>query len=222
LLDARFPLDVPEGSPSETTVGTKTLESYLGRYKLGPTSVLTITREGDQLYAELTGQPRAAIYPKGEREFFYKIVDAQITFQADAQGEASALVLHQGGRDQTATRINDADAKQLEDALAKRLKDQTAAPGSEAATRKLVEQMHHKQVDYEQFTPDFAVLARKYASVTDGVISGLGGLQSLTFKGVGPGGADIYEIKFDGGVIDWRIIMAPDGKVAGVGIRKMP
>jgi CubicO group peptidase (beta-lactamase class C family) len=222
LLDARFPLDVPEGSPRETTLGAKTLDGYLGRYKLGPTSVLTITREGDQLYAELTGQPRAAIYAKGEREFFYKIVDAQITFQVDAQGEASALVLHQGGRDQTATRINDADAKQLEDALAKRLKDQTAAPGSEAATRKLVEQMQRKQVDYEQFTPDFAVLARKYASVTDGVVGGLGAVQSLTFKGVGPGGADIYEIKFDGGIIDWRIIMAPDGKVAGVGIRKMP
>lgn len=30
------------------------------------------------------------------------------------------------------------------------------------------------------------------------------------------------EIKFDGGAIDWRIVMAPDGKVAGVGIRKMP
>jgi hypothetical protein len=46
--------------------------------------------------------------------------------------------------------------------------------------------------------------------------------QSLSFKGVGPGGADIYEIKFDGGVIDWRILMAPDGNVAGVGIRKLP
>jgi hypothetical protein len=34
--------------------------------------------------------------------------------------------------------------------------------------------------------------------------------------------SDIHEIKFDGGVIDWRIQMAPDGKVAGVGIRKAP
>jgi CubicO group peptidase (beta-lactamase class C family) len=222
LLDARFPLDVPEGSPRETAVGAKTLDGYLGRYKLGQTSVVTITREGDQLYAELTGQPRAALYANGEREFFFKIVDAQITFQADPQGETTALVLHQGGRDQTAKRISDAEAKQLEDALAKRVKDQTAASGSEAATRKLVEQMQRKQVDYEQFTPDFAVLARQYATITNGLIAGLGALQSLNFKGVGPGGADIYEIKFDGGVIDWRILMAPDGKVAGVGIRKMP
>ena len=50
----------------------------------------------------------------------------------------------------------------------------------------------------------------------------MGALQSLMFKGVGPGGADIYEIKFDNGVLDWRIVLAPDDKVASVGIRKMP
>ena len=222
LLDARFPLEVPEGSPRESTVGGKVSEGYLGRYKLGPTSVVTITQDGDQLYAELTGQPRAAIYAKDERQFFYKIVDAQIIFQVDAQGHATSLVLHQSGRDRTANRITDTEANQLEDALAKRVKDQIAAPGSEAATRKLVEQMQHKAVDYAQFTPEFAVLARQYASVTDGLIGSLGAVQSLTFKGVGPGGADIYELKFEGGVIDWRIVMAADGKVAGVGIRKMP
>ena len=121
LLDARFPLDVPEGSPRETTVSGNVLDEYVGHYKLGQTSVVTISREGDQLYAELTGQPRAAIYAKDKAEFFYKIVDARISFQADAQGKTTALVLHQGGRDQTANRITDAEAKQLEDALAKRV-----------------------------------------------------------------------------------------------------
>jgi hypothetical protein len=62
------------------------------------------------------------------------------------------------------------EAKQLQDALAKRLKDQTAAAGSEVATRMLVEQMQHKEVDHQQFTPDFAALARQYASVTDGLM----------------------------------------------------
>jgi D-alanyl-D-alanine-carboxypeptidase/D-alanyl-D-alanine-endopeptidase len=222
LLDARFPLDVPEGSPRQTTVNANVLDGYVGHYKLGEASVVTLTREGDQLYAQLTGQPRAAIYSKEDREFFYKAVDAQISIQLDADGQATALVLHQNGRDQTAKRIGDVEAKQLEDTLAKRFNEQTAAPGSEAATRNLVDQMQRKQVDYQQFTPDFAVLARQYASATDGLIASLGSVQSLTFNGVGPGGADIYEIKFDGGVIDWRIILAPDGKVAGLGIRKTP
>jgi D-alanyl-D-alanine-carboxypeptidase/D-alanyl-D-alanine-endopeptidase len=222
LLDARFPLDVPEGSARETTLSAKVLDGYVGHYEMTPTSIFAVTREGDQLFAQLTGQPRSAVYSKAEKEFFYKVVDAQISFHADAQGQATELVLHQNGRDQTAKRISDSEAKQLEDALAKRVKEQIAAPGSEAATRKLIDQMQRKQVDYEQFTPDFAIVARQNAAPVEGLIASLGALQSVTFKGVGPGGGDIYDIKFESGAVDWRIILAPDGKVASVGVRKLP
>jgi D-alanyl-D-alanine-carboxypeptidase/D-alanyl-D-alanine-endopeptidase len=222
LLDARYPLAIPDGSPREAAVGSSVLDGYVGHYELSPTFIFAVTREGDQLYVQATGQPRAAVYAKGDREFFYKVVDARISFQTDPQGRATGLVLHQNGRDQSANRISDADAQQLEEALAKRFKDQTAFPGSEAATRRLIDQLQRKQVDYEQFTPDFAVLARQNESTTEALMASLGAVQSLAFKGVGPGGADIYEIKFDDGTVDWRIVLAPDGKVAGVGLRKMP
>jgi hypothetical protein len=39
------------------------------------------------------------------------------------------------------------------------------------------------------------------------------------FKGVGPGGADIYEVKFAHGSMEWRIMMESDVTVAGVGFR---
>lgn len=222
LLDARFPLEVPEGSARETTANTKVLDGYVGHYEMLPTSIFAVTREGDQLFVQITGQPRSAIYSKSEKEFFYKVVDAQISFQTDEHGQTTGLVLHQGGRDLAAKRISDAEAKQLEDALAKRFKEQTAAPGSEAATRKLIDQMQRKQVDYGQFTPEFAVLARQNAAPVEGLIASLGALQTVTFKGVGPGGADIYEVKFENGMVDWRMILAPDGKVASLGVRKVP
>jgi serine-type D-Ala-D-Ala carboxypeptidase/endopeptidase len=222
LLDARFPLEVPEGSARKTSLSAKILDGYVGHYEMSPTSIFAVTREGDQLFVQITGQPRSAVYSKAEKEFFYKVVDAQISFHTDMQGQASELVLHQNGRDQTAKRVTDAEAKQLEDALAKRVKEQTAAPGSEAITRKLIDQMQRKQVDYEQYTPEFAVLARQNAAPVEGLIASMGALQSVTFKGVGPGGGDIYEVKFDNGVLDWRILLTTDGKVAGVGIRKMP
>ena len=38
-------------------------------------------------------------------EFFFKIVDAQLTFETDAQGKAQAVVLHQNGANQRAPRI---------------------------------------------------------------------------------------------------------------------
>jgi serine-type D-Ala-D-Ala carboxypeptidase/endopeptidase len=222
LLDARYPLTVPDGSAREAAVSTKLLDGYVGHYELAPTFIITITRDGDQLYAQATNQPRAALYANSDREFFYKVVDAQISFQTDTQGQAIGLVLHQNGRDQSAKRIDDGEAKKLEDAVAKRFKEQTAMPGSDAATRRLIEQLQQRRVDYGQFTPEFSVLARQNESPTEALISSLGSLQSLTFKGVGPGGADIYEVKFDNGLVDWRIVLVPDGKVASVGLRKMP
>jgi hypothetical protein len=46
-------------------------------------------------------------YPPESRksQFYYKEVDAQITFTRDESGNMSALVLHQHGRDQTADRL---------------------------------------------------------------------------------------------------------------------
>jgi CubicO group peptidase (beta-lactamase class C family) len=94
----------PKG-PNEITVDPKVLERYVGQYQLGPNFVLTITLEGNQLFAEATGQPRFPIFPKGERDFFYKVVDAQITFETDASGRATSLTLHQNGADLPAKRI---------------------------------------------------------------------------------------------------------------------
>ena len=82
----------------EVTLDPKMLDSYVGVYKLPSGPSLAITREGAQMFAQLTGQPRFEIFAEEEREFFYKIVDAQLTF------EDGAVVLHQNGREQRATR----------------------------------------------------------------------------------------------------------------------
>jgi hypothetical protein len=91
--------------PKEIVLDPQVLDRYAGRYQFAPSIVFTVTRQGDRLLAQLTGQPSAEIFASSEREFFYKI-DARITFEVDAQGRANALVLHQGGRDQRATRMD--------------------------------------------------------------------------------------------------------------------
>jgi hypothetical protein len=55
--------------------------------------------------ARLTGQSFLEIFPESETKFFYKEVDAQITFVKDGQGRVIELVLHQSGRDMRAKRI---------------------------------------------------------------------------------------------------------------------
>jgi CubicO group peptidase (beta-lactamase class C family) len=223
LLDARYPLWVPESAPSNDTVlQAQTLDRYVGHYELLPTFVLAVTREGGQLFVQATGQTRAAVYPKNDTEFYYKAVDAQITFEADAQGHTSGLILHQNGLDQHAKRIDDATAKQLEDFAAQRFKEQKPFPGSETALRGQIEGLQRRQPDFDVLTPDFAKIARPQAEHFESLIGDLGALTSVTFKGVGAGGFDIYEVKFERGTIDWRILIDAEGKIAGETIRRQP
>jgi D-alanyl-D-alanine-carboxypeptidase/D-alanyl-D-alanine-endopeptidase len=110
LLDPNVPLAKPPKEHKETTVDPSLYDGCAGTYQLAPDAIFTLTREGTHLFAQLTGQGKAEIFPEGERDYFYKVVDAQITFVTDSRGRATELILHQNGRDQHAKRIGDAPA----------------------------------------------------------------------------------------------------------------
>ncbi|HEX7184527.1 MAG TPA: DUF3471 domain-containing protein, partial [Thermoanaerobaculia bacterium] len=95
----------PPPPRKEVAVNPEILKSYAGRYELVPGVVFDVTVEGDKLMVQITGQPRVQVYPESETRFFYKVVEAQITFQRDSDGKVTGLVLHQGGRDQAAKKI---------------------------------------------------------------------------------------------------------------------
>jgi Domain of unknown function (DUF3471) len=67
-------------------IDPKLLDGYVGRYELevAPGMIFTVTRDKDQLSVQLTGQPAFPVFPKGPRDFFLKVVEAQITFEVDA------------------------------------------------------------------------------------------------------------------------------------------
>ena len=88
----------------EVQVDPKIFEGYVGNYQLAPNFSIAITREGDHLFEQATNQPKFEIFPESNKDYFLKVVDAQITFVTDAQGRATELILHQGGADQHAKR----------------------------------------------------------------------------------------------------------------------
>lgn len=214
----------------EITVDPKILARYVGAYRLGPGVDFLITLDGSQLNSKLANQPVVPIFPQSETMFFAKVVDAQIEFaKMDAQGVPGQLILHQNGRDQPANRLSDAEFKQIEaesreiaDATAaamKRVKDQTQDPRTEAALRRDIEELRTGQPKYELMSSGLANVTRQQLPQLQATINQLGAVQSVTFKGVGPGGADIYEVKFEHGSTEWRIMMMSDSKVASVGFR---
>jgi D-alanyl-D-alanine carboxypeptidase len=98
--------ELPPKEHREVSVDPKLFDGFVGRYQLGPNFILTISREGDRLLSQATGQPKAEIFPESERDYFLKVVDAQITFETDDHGHAIRLILHQGGLDTPAARID--------------------------------------------------------------------------------------------------------------------
>ncbi|MBL9163508.1 MAG: serine hydrolase [Planctomycetaceae bacterium] len=85
-------------------IPVETLQKYVGSYSLNFFMKFTVTLDGDRLKVKLTGQDAFPIYPSSPTEFFYRIVDAQITFVLDDKGEVTKLILHQNGVDQEAPR----------------------------------------------------------------------------------------------------------------------
>jgi hypothetical protein len=143
----------------------------------------------------MSGQGKVPLFGESETMFFPKVVDAEIEFPKDDKGPASQLILHQNGRDMTGKRLDDAEAKKVADAAAafeKRFKDQTVAPGSEAALRRMIEELRLGKPNYDLMSPGLAAATRQQLPQLQSMIAGMGVVQAVTFKGVGPGGADIY------------------------------
>jgi serine-type D-Ala-D-Ala carboxypeptidase/endopeptidase len=97
LLDVAFPLAQPPKEHKQVAVDPKLFDGYVGRYELAPTFIITVTREGDRLFIQATGQPKLEVFPESEKDYFLKVVDAQITFETNRQGKATGLTLHQHG-----------------------------------------------------------------------------------------------------------------------------
>jgi hypothetical protein len=93
-----------------------TYDAYVGRYDFMGL-ILTITKEGNRLFAQLTGQPKAEIFPGSETEFFWKVVDAQITFVKNEKGEVTHAIHRQGGREFKALKLKDEPPAEVDSAI---------------------------------------------------------------------------------------------------------
>lgn len=108
LLDPALPLAPKPAPPVKRTaidLPADSMSRYVGVYELAPNFDLTVTLTGDTLWLQATGQGRNRLWPESPTEFFFKVVDAQITFLHDAKGAVSGLILHQNGQHPIAKKI---------------------------------------------------------------------------------------------------------------------
>jgi D-alanyl-D-alanine carboxypeptidase len=86
-------------------VDPATYDAYAATYELVPGFEITITREGDRLLAQATGQEKLEILPESATMFFVKELEAQLEFQKSAGGTFDVMVLHQHGKDRSGKRV---------------------------------------------------------------------------------------------------------------------
>lgn len=89
----------------ETKVDPAVFDAYVGDYEIAPNFVLTITKEGDKLMGQATGQGKLELEPVSETQFTVPSVRANITFEKDSSGKITALILNQGGQKINAKKI---------------------------------------------------------------------------------------------------------------------
>ena len=112
LLNPKLPLANPEPPKQHTEIhiDPTLLDNYTGRYQVTPNLIFEITRDGDRLFAQgfaqVTGQamvlPKFELFAEGEKNFFARAADNQITFETGFEGRATSLILHRAGRDMPA------------------------------------------------------------------------------------------------------------------------
>ena len=78
-------------------VDEEILEMYVGTYELVPGFNIVISRKGNQLFGQATGQPAFELHAKSDTEFYLTVTDAQVVFSQDDEGKMM-LTLYQGGQ----------------------------------------------------------------------------------------------------------------------------
>ena len=81
------------------------LARYVGTYELAPKLSLEVTLKDGALWVHPTDQPTSQLWPETEHDFFLKDIDAQFTFVQDSTGAVTSVILHQGGRDLPAKKV---------------------------------------------------------------------------------------------------------------------
>ena len=76
LFDEKYELP---SEPVAVKVDPKIYDDYIGEYDFGPNRIMTITREGDKLFAQRTGAPRNEMFPESETKFFLNVADVRFS-----------------------------------------------------------------------------------------------------------------------------------------------
>jgi hypothetical protein len=196
------------------------LDQYVGWYELSPYRALSVARDRASMHVRETGRRAFDVTADGS-DTFSGADDDLVIFLRDGEAQVDRVLLSDpvsGPR--LARRIDAARGKAIEDEFdrrtveaSERFRDQAPAPGSKEAILHGIAALQHGTPNYERMGEALAAAIRRQADHLHEVFVSLGAVESIFFRGVGPGGYDIYGVKFANGSAEFRLLLGPDGKV---------
>lgn len=96
-------IEVPK-ERAEIQLDSATLDEYPGTYQFSPDFAMVVTREGNQLMVQATGQGKAPLYAEAKDILFPKVIQATIQILR-TDGKVTGLLLKQNGREMKAPKV---------------------------------------------------------------------------------------------------------------------
>jgi hypothetical protein len=92
-------------SRKEISVPTAQLDRFVGSYSAGATTIV-ISRDGNHLMLQVAAQPAVPLLAMSATEFFVRKPDLVVSFESDATGRVTGLMIGQGETKQRLVRRN--------------------------------------------------------------------------------------------------------------------
>jgi beta-lactamase regulating signal transducer with metallopeptidase domain len=199
-------------------------DRYVGYYEFALFRAVAVARAEDRLIVQETGRLKFDATAHGDSEFVSLDTNETVTFTSDAEGRTTALLLGEPGvKARRAVRIDAERAQEIDNAFARqvatapdRFKDQLPADGSEAAVLWAIDDLQRGDPSYGHMSKHLADIARRQIAQLHAMLTALGAVESVFFRGVGPGGYDIYGAKFARGLAEFRVRLATEGNIEDI------
>ena len=115
------------------------------------------------------------------------------------------------------TRLHTVEAKGRRPAGAARARNVPLA-GSETMLRQYIDSVSRGEPDYARMTSEVAAQTRQQFPFNQAILSRLGELRAMSFRGVSALGSDIYIAHFANGSAEWRIGLVKDGTIGRIAL----
>jgi CubicO group peptidase (beta-lactamase class C family) len=106
-IDNRWPVEKLNAPKErvERDVDPAILGRDVGVYRFGPNYTVQVSLEYGHLWVRDTGEKVLELLAENDTEFFFKTMDAQLSFVTDAAGKTTRMILHVNGEDSVGVKV---------------------------------------------------------------------------------------------------------------------